>query len=205
MNDYITYLQEVIPERESLKLVKTEAKKYYQSSTLEECHEMGFTLYRSENFQIQEIGALLLGYCAHGYEDALDFLKGTVSHHKNWKMQEVLAMAFDHHCRIIGYEEALPLIREWLCSDNANVRRAVSEGLRVWTSRPYFSENPQAAIELLASQRADVNEHVRKAVGNALRDISRKYPELVKAELGRWDLSSKRVQQVHQMAGKFVL
>ena len=57
-------------------------------------------------------------------------------------MQEVLAMAFDNHCKIIGYETALPLIEEWLNSDCANVRRAVSEGLRIWTSRPYFKDNP---------------------------------------------------------------
>ena len=52
MHDYITYLEETIPDKDSLKLVKTEARKFYQSNTLEECHEMGFTLYRSENFQI---------------------------------------------------------------------------------------------------------------------------------------------------------
>ena len=47
--------------------------------------------------------------------------------HDSWKVQEILAMAFDNHCKIIGYEAALPLIKEWLNSDCANVRRAVSE------------------------------------------------------------------------------
>lgn len=205
MNDFITYLEETIPQKDSLKLVRTEARKFYQSNPLEECHEMGYTLYRSDNFQIQEIGVLLLGYCAHVYPDALDFLRENVSRHKSWKVQEILAMAFDNHCKIIGYEEALPLIREWMGDEYANVRRAPSEGLRVWTSRPYFKENPQAAIEILASHREDVSEYVRKSVGNALRDISRKHPVLVKEELGGWDLSSKRVQQVHQLAGKFIL
>ncbi len=204
MNDYVTYLEEVIPERDSLKMVKTEAKKYYQSSSLEECHEMGYTLYRSDNFQIQEIGVLLLGYCAHLYPDALDFLKETVSRHKNWKVQEVLAMAFDNHCKIIGYEQALPLIREWMKGDHPNIRRAPSEGLRVWTNRPYFNENPETAIELLAGQREDTSEYVRKSAGNALRDISRKHPASVARELGRWDTSSKRVQQVYSLAGKFI-
>lgn len=204
MNDYVTYLEEVVPERDSLKLVKTEAKKYYQSSSLEECREMGYRLYRSENFQIQEIGVLLLGYCAHAYPDALDFLRETVSRHKSWKVQEVLAVAFDNHCKELGYEQALPLIREWMKNAHPNVRRAVSEGLRVWTSRPFFNENPKIAIELLAGQREDASEFVRKAAGNALRDISRKHPADVAEELGRWDISSKKVQQVYQLAGKFL-
>ncbi len=205
MHDYITYLEETIPDKDSLKLVKTEARKFYQSNTLEECHEMGFTLYRSENFQIQEIGVFLLGNCAHAYPDALDFLKGTVSKHKNWKVQEILAMAFDMHCKIIGYEQALPLIREWMESGNANVRRAASEGLRVWTGRPYFKENPHVAIELLSLHKEDASEDVRKSAGNALRDISRKHPELVAGELEKWDLSSRKTQQVHQLAGKYIL
>ena len=205
MNDFVTYLAEALPEKDSLKLVKTEAKKYYQSSLPEECREMGYTLYRSENFQIQEIGVLLLGYCAHLYPDALAFLRETVGRHKNWKVQEILAMAFDNHCRMIGYEQALPLIREWMGDANPNVRRAVSEGLRVWTGRPYFKENPEAAVELLAGLREDASEYVRKSVGNALRDISRKHPAAVAEELGSWDLSSKKAQQVHQLAGKFIL
>lgn len=205
MHDYISYLEETIPDKDSLKLVKTVARKFYQSNTPEECHEMGFRLYQSENSQIQEIGVLLLGYSAHAYPDALDFLKEKVSRHKNWKVQEVLAMAFDMHCKSIGYEQALPLIREWMESDNANVRRAASEGLRVWTGRPYFDENPHVAIELLARRKEDASEYVRKSAGNALRDISRKHPELVAGELEKWDLSSRKAQEVHKLAGKYIL
>lgn len=204
MNDYVTYLAEVIPKKDSLKLVKTEAKKYYQSNSLEECHEMGYTLYRSDNFQIQEIGVFLLGYCAHRYEDALTFLHDTVSSHKNWKVQEIFAMAFDAHCKIVGYEQALPLIRQWMEDDRANVRRAVAEGLRVWTNRPFFRENPQIAVELLSARREDASEIVRRSAGNALRDISRKHPVLVAEELNGWNLSSKKAQQVHELAGKYI-
>ena len=105
--------------------------------------------------------------------------------HDSWKVQEILAIAFDNHCKIIGYEAALPLIKEWLNDDCANVRRAVSEGLRVWTSRPYFKDNPQIAIQLLSSHREDKSEYVRKSVGNALRDISKKHPELIMVELNQ--------------------
>lgn len=205
MNEYIQYLSELIPEKDSLKLVKTQAKDYYRSHSLEECYHMGLELYESDNFQIQEVGVFLLGYAAHEYPEALAFLKNKVSKHDSWKVQEILAMAFDNHCRIVGYEKALPLIREWFDSDCANVRRAVSEGLRVWTSRPYFKDNPQAAIGLLAAHREDPSEYVRKSVGNAMRDISKKHGELVREELSTWNLTSREARQVHKLAGRFIV
>lgn len=204
MNEYMQYLAELIPEKDSLKLVKDEAKTYYKSHSLDDCFNMGIVLYQSDNFQIQEVGVFLLGYSAHQNAAALPFLKNTVSRHDSWKVQEILAMAFDNHCRIIGYETALPLIQEWLNSDCANVRRAVSEGLRVWTSRPYFKDNPQTAIQLLAAHREDQSEYVRKSIGNALRDISKKYPILVSEELSSWDISSKEIKQVYKLAGRFL-
>lgn len=204
MNAYIEYLAELIPEKDSLKLVKSEAKKYYTSHSLDDCFTMGIELYQSDNFQIQEVGVFLLGYSAHHNIIALTFLKDTVSQHDSWKVQEVLAMAFDNHCKIIGYEAALPLIMEWFSSDCANVRRAASEGLRVWTSRPYFKEHPQIAIRLLSAHREDNSEYVRKSIGNALKDISKKHPKLISAELNSWDLSSKAVRQVYRLASKFL-
>ena len=204
MNAYMKYLAEIIPQKDSLKLVKREAEKYYKSHSLNDCFNMGIEIYYSDNFQIQEVGVLLLGYSAHRNTSALSFLKDTVSQHDSWKVQEVLAMAFDNHCKMIGYDVALPLIKEWLISDCANVRRAVSEGLRIWTSRPYFRDNPQIAIQLLSAHREDTSEYVRKSVGNALRDISKKYPELISAELNSWDLSSKEIEQVYKLAGRFL-
>lgn len=204
MNEYMQYLAELIPEKDSLKLVKSEAEKYYKSHSPDDCFNMGIELYQSENFQIQEVGIFLLGYSAHHNVSALPFLKDTVSKHESWKVQEILAMAFDNHCKIIGYEAALPLIKGWLNSDCANVRRAVSEGLRIWTSRPYFKDNPQIAIQLLSNLKEDKSEYVRKSAGNALRDISKKYPQMILEELNSWDLSSKEIKQVHKLASKFL-
>ena len=204
MNEYMQYLAELIPEKDSLKLVKCEAEKYYKTHSLDDCFSMGISLYQSDNFQIQEVGVFLLGYSAHHNAFALSFLKNTVSQHDSWKVQEIFAMAFDNHCKIIGYEAALPLITEWLNSDCANVRRAVSEGLRIWTNRPYFKDNPQIAIQLLSAHKEDNSEYVRKSVGNALRDISKKYSQMISEELNSWDLSSKEIKQVYKLAGKFL-
>ena len=110
-------------------------------------------------------------------------MRDEVSKDDNWRVQEVLAKAFDEYCKNKGYENAMPVIDEWLSSDDPNTRRAVTEGLRIWTSRPYFRENPQEAIKRLAVLKEDASEYVRKSVGNALRDISRKFPELISEEL----------------------
>ena len=65
MKDYISYLNGVIPDKDCLKIVKSEAEKFRSSHSSNECHTMGMTLYQSDNFQIQEIGIFLLGYAAH--------------------------------------------------------------------------------------------------------------------------------------------
>ena len=113
-------------------------------------------------------------------------------------------MAFDTFCKANGYEKSVSIMREWMSNDNANTRRAVTEGLRIWTSRPYFKDYPEKAIELIASLNDDESEYVRKSVGNSLRDISKKFPDLVRVELQTWDLSSKRILQVYRLAGKLV-
>ena len=119
-------------------------------------------------------------------------------------MQEILAQAFDRFCADTGYEQALPTIIDWLSDESPNVRRAVTEGLRIWTSRPYFKDHPGDAIALLSQHRADPSEYLRKSVGNALRDISKKHPDLVRAELARWDLADKRTKLTYKLAAKFL-
>jgi len=37
-----------------------------------------------------------------------------------------------------------------------------------------------------------------------LRDISKKFPELIKEELDGWDINSKDIQQVYKLASKFI-
>jgi 3-methyladenine DNA glycosylase AlkC len=119
-------------------------------------------------------------------------------------VQEILAKAFDRYCADIGYEHALPVIKEWLADSSPNVRRAVTEGLRIWTGRPYFHDHPEVAIQLLSQLRNDESEYVRKSVGNAIRDISKRHKELVRIELQSWNLADKRVAQTHRLASKFL-
>lgn len=146
----------------------------------------------------------LFGYLSDD-SNILTFMRDEVSKDDNWRVQEVLAKAFDEYCKNTGYESAIPVIDEWLRSDNPNTRRAAIEGLRIWTSRPYFKVNPQEVIKRIASLKEDTSEYVRKSVENALRDISRKFPELIKEELKTLKLENKETKQVYKLASKFVL
>ena len=76
--------------------------------------------------------------------------------------------------------------------------------MRIWTSRPYFKENPYEAVRHIAALKEDSSEYVRKSVENALRDISKKIPALIKEELNGWDVNSKEIQQVYKLASKFI-
>lgn len=175
----------------------------YKSNDTEYIKELAFLAYKSDIYQVRMYGVFLFGYLSDK-KDILVFMRDEVSEDDNWRVQEVLAKAFDEFCRKTGYEKALPIIDEWLDNHNPNTRRAVTEGLRIWTSRPYFKDNPKEAIKRISALKEDTSEYVRKSVGNALRDISKKFPELIKAELNNWKLDSKEINQVYKLASKFI-
>ena len=45
-------------------------------------------------------------------------MRDEVSKDNDWRVQEVLAKAFDEFCKKIGYKKALPIIDEWLKGSN---------------------------------------------------------------------------------------
>lgn len=152
---------------------------------------LSITLLDDESYQSRMLAVYLLGQLSTVNPDALYILENKVAEDENWRVQEMLAKAFDYYCLKTGYESSLPKIRQWISDQNPNVKRAVTEGLRIWTSRSYFKENPQVAIELISRNHSDESEYLRKSVGNALHDIRKKFPELVKSEIELWDLSNK--------------
>ncbi len=121
----------------------------------------------------------------------LEILRRRVPADPSWEAQEALAQAFDACCAAMGYEAALPTIDAWLADPQPNARRAVSEGLRPWTSkrRAYFAAQPAEAIRRLAALRRDPSDYVRHSAGNALRDIRRAHAALVDAETATWNLA----------------
>lgn len=175
----------------------------YKAKGAAHCKELARLAYSSEVYQVRMYAVFLFGHLSDS-EEILAFMRDEVSKDENWRVQEVLAKAFDEFCKKVGYEQALFVIDEWLKNGNANAKRAVSEGLRIWTNRPYFKDNPDEAIWRLASLKDDASEYLRKSIGNALKDISKKFPNLVKAELESWNLSSKETLQTYKFASKFI-
>jgi 3-methyladenine DNA glycosylase AlkD len=129
---------------------------------------------------------LLAGPVGTLVAESLRFLRRVCSLDEDWRVQEGLAKAFDWFCAVRGYQQSQSIIAEWLRDSNPNVRRAATEGLRVWTKRPFFAEHPEKAIKLLCLVRNDPSTYVKKSVANALSDISKYHPELVKDTLARW-------------------
>lgn len=148
------------------------------------------------------LGVYMLGELSAKEERALKILETKVVKDDNWRVQEMLAKAIDRYCQQKGYEQSLPEIRRWLVTDNSNMKRAVVEGLRIWTSRPYFKEHPDIAIGLISQHKADESEYLRKSVGNALRDISKKHPDLVDTEIKSWDQTDVRIKLTYKHADK---
>ncbi len=190
-------MQEIIDKISNIengfKPIEFEAKNLFNSNPIEYCLTLSNELLNSEKYQIRSFAVFLLGYISSKDLYALQILKTIVSVDKSWQVQEILAKSFDQFCKDNGYEKSLQIINDWLNDNNPNICRAVTEGLRIWTNRPYFKDKPQIAIQLISQHKSNESEYLRKSVGNSLRDISKKYNNLVDKEISTWDLSNKQI------------
>jgi 3-methyladenine DNA glycosylase AlkC len=185
--------------------IKREAQALVSANTASDSLGRAKELLESPYYQARMLATFMLGMIADKSPEAFALLLETVSTDPNWRVQEILAQAFDQYCTNEGYAPVLSVIEQWLGHTNANVRRAAVEGPRIWTTRPFFRDNPQRAVALLSPLRSDESEYVRKSVGNALRDISRKHADLVRTELATWDLSDPRTALTHKLAARFLV
>jgi 3-methyladenine DNA glycosylase AlkD len=164
--------------------------------------KVAIDLLGEESYQARMLATHIFGQLAPTDHQALDKLETVIARDENWRVQEMLAKALDHYCGQIGYEKSLPEIKKWLSDDNPNVRRAVTEGLRIWTSRPFYKQNPGIAIQLISQNRGEESEYLRKSVGNALRDIGKKHRELINNEVAGWNLSVSKIAYTYKLISK---
>jgi len=132
------------------KPMEIEAKKMFESNSPAENLKMAMLLLEDSRYQIRSVGVFLLGYLSSTDSTALCLLRSKVSNDVSWQVQEILAKAFDQYCTDYGYENSIPVIKDWLSDVQPNVCRAVTEGLRIWTGRPYFNTHPQEAVQLIS-------------------------------------------------------
>ena len=197
-------LSKILPIEHGFQHILDGADEIFSTYSKEQCFELALSLFEHEAYQARMLATTILGRLATTNEEALCFLKEQVSIDENWRVQEMLAKAFDEICKHRGYETSLPLIKEWINDANPNVIRAVTEGLRIWTSRPYFKENPTVAIALIAKHKGHESEYLRKSVGNALRDISKKHADLIRQEVQQWDVSNPRILFTYRLTTKLL-
>ena len=204
MKSISNILNHVLQIENGFKHINDGASEIMRMYSKEHCFELALELFKHEAYQTRMLATTILGRLAATNNDALCFLKKQVSTDKNWRVQEMLAKAFDEVCEHRGYKVSLPLIEEWLNDNNPNVIRAVTEGLRIWTNRPFFKENPSVAIALIAKHKESESEYLRKSIGNALRDISKKHAELIRQEVQQWDLSNPRILSTYKLTTKLL-
>ena len=204
MNTIPSLIQRVQKTEHGFIDIQKASEEIFASHNTAETFQMAKELFKSDIHQARVLAVFLFGKLAAKSKESFTILRNRVSLDQDWRVQETLAKAFDQYCKDNGFEKSLPIIEDWLADANPNVRRAVTEGLRIWTGRDYFREHPEVAIKFLSQLKADESEYVRKSVGNALRDISRKNKDLIRKELQSWDISDKHIQQTYKLAAKFL-
>lgn len=192
-----TLEEKLVKVEHGFKLFQSEAEQIVHSHTLPDAKVIALDLMKNKHYQVRCCALFILGALASGDHTVLTVLKNTARTDESWQVQEIIAKAFDRFCADNGYEKSLPYIAEWLDDQHPNVCRAVTEGLRIWTSRPYFTTHPELAIRLISDHKASESEYLRKSVGNALRDISKKHGELIRKEISSWDLTNKHIAFTH--------
>lgn len=158
--------------------------------------EITKVMFVHEVSEVRFLGALVLGLIAHLDKKYLQYLREVYCTDEDWRVKEATAKAFDSYCENVGYENSIGVIRDWMTDSNANVRRAVAEGLRVWTSRPYFKYNPSIAIDILNILKEDNSLYVKNSVANCFSDIGKSYSDLVLNNFSTWDVNNENSRYI---------
>ena len=102
MKKYIESLEKEFSLIENgFKAEEKRALKDYQSSDYEYIKKLAFLAYQSDVYQVRMYGVFLFGYSSKD-EEILAFMRDEVSKDINWRVQEVLAKAFDEFCKKLG-------------------------------------------------------------------------------------------------------
>ncbi len=139
-------IKKLLSTEHGFKPFQQEAKNIIDTHSVKDSKKIAIDLMDTEFYQIRCCAIFILGMIATRDKTVLFLLKDCARKDKSWQVQVIVAKAFDQFCKDNGYENSLPEIVEWMNDENPNVCRAVTEGLRVWTSRPYIKEHPNADI-----------------------------------------------------------
>lgn len=112
MKSYILNLEKELSLIENgFKEQESRALADYKAKGAAHCKELAYLAYGSNVYQVRMYAVFLFGHLSDR-EEILAFMRDEVSKDENWRVQEVLAKAFDEFCKKIGYEQALLTIDE---------------------------------------------------------------------------------------------
>ena len=73
------------------------------TKTPDECLHLAHALFASPSHQARMLATYLFGSLAATHETCLQFMKTEISQDANWRVQEILAQAFDQYCHDTGH------------------------------------------------------------------------------------------------------
>jgi hypothetical protein len=88
-------IQQVSKVKDGFKPIQAEAENILAQHTTHDSLQLAHILYASEVHQARMLATLIFGKLAALSTEAFTFLRETVSRDDDWRVQEMLAMAFD--------------------------------------------------------------------------------------------------------------
>lgn len=99
MDQYIERLEKEFSQvSNGFKNEEQQAKTDFDTNDRSYVKELAYAAYRSEVYQVRMYGVFLFGHLSEDVE-ILNFMRESVSKDENWRVQEVLAKAFDEFCK----------------------------------------------------------------------------------------------------------
>src|SRR5688572_5984691 len=84
--------------------IQKAAEEVFASHSVAETLQIAKQLFVSDVHQARMLAVFLFGKLAAKSKESLTFLRKHVSQDKNWRVQEILAQAFDQYCKDMGYK-----------------------------------------------------------------------------------------------------
>ncbi|MBL7136576.1 MAG: hypothetical protein ISS81_08325 [Candidatus Marinimicrobia bacterium] len=116
-------------------------------------------------------------YGLNDYKKVLHYFKSAATSF-NWDVRELSAILFRKLIKKYPDEMKIYLL-QIVKSEDANIRRFVSETLRPVKENQWFYKNPDYPLSILKNIFKESSSYPRTSVGNNLSDLARRLPELV--------------------------
>lgn len=124
------------------------------------------------------------------YEKTKQFVLSILGDITDWEVCDQLALRVVAKLAVQNQKEIFSLMEQWITSRNKWVRR-----LAAATIPPYVRAKPEESrtcLEFLDRAMQEQDKDVRKAVGWALREITKKDPESVFVFLKKWAVTGDK-------------